>query len=162
MTDLPNLIEALAARDVRFIVIGGIAGIAHGAARVTFDIDCVYERSAENIDRLVEAIALFTPTLRGAPAGLPFRFDAPTVLAGLNFTLDTTAGPLDLLGEVPGGGDYPRLLPHTVEMTVFGRACRVVSLRKLIDLKRAAGRPKDLEAIAELESLVDERGPDRG
>lgn len=157
MTDLPNLIEALSSRDVRFIVIGGIAGVAHGAARVTFDIDCVYERSPENIARLVEAITAVAPTLRGAPAGLPFRFDVSTVLAGLNFTLDTTAGPLDLFGEVAGGGDYARLLPHAEELRVFGRTCRVVSLKKLIELKRAAGRPKDFEAIAELESLAEER-----
>lgn len=158
MTDLPSLIEALAERDVRFIVVGGIAGIAHGAARATFDIDCVYDRSPENIDRLVEALAPFSPSLRDTPPGLPFRFDSATVRAGLNFTLDSTAGPIDLLGEVPGGGDHARLLPHTVEIEVFGRRCRVVALRRLIELKRAAGRLKDFEAIAELEALEEERG----
>lgn len=157
MTDLPSLIEALADRGVRFIVVGGIAGIAHGAARATFDIDCVYERSPDNVDRLVEALAPFSPTLRDAPLELPFRLDSATVRAGLNFTLDTSAGPIDLLGEVPGGGDHDRLLPHTVEIEVFGRRCRVVALRRLIELKRAAGRPKDFEAIAELEALEEER-----
>jgi len=158
VTDLPSLIEALADRGVRFIVVGGVAGIAHGAARTTFDVDCVYDRSPENVSRLVEALSPFHPCLREAPAGLPFRFDVATLRAGLNFTLDTSAGPIDLLGEVPGGGDHDRLLPHTIEIEVFGRRCRVVSLRRLIELKRAAGRPKDLEAIAELEALEEERG----
>ena len=77
--------------------------------------------------------------------------------AGLNFTLDSEAGPIDLLGEVPGGGTYDQLLPRSVELRVFGRPCRVVTLEALIALKRAAGRPKDLEAIAELEVLLDTR-----
>ncbi len=157
MIDLGRLLGELAAREVRVIIVGGMAGIAHGAARVTFDLDCVYDRDPGNIERLVAALTPFRPSLRGAPPGLPFRFDAPTVRAGLNFTLDTTCGPLDLLGEIAGGGGYDALLPQTVELVVFGIACRAVTLDMLITLKRAAGRPKDLEAIAELEALRDER-----
>jgi hypothetical protein len=133
-----------------------MAGIAHGAGRVTFDIDCVYARDPETIARLAAVMTRFQPTLRGAPPGLPFRFDAATITAGLNFTLDTTAGPVDFLGEVVGGGGYDDLLDDTVELHVFGVSCRVVSLSKLIALKRAAGRPKDFEAIAELEALRDD------
>lgn len=158
MTDLARLLEALARERVEVIVVGGMAGIAHGAARVTFDLDCVYGRGRENISRLVAAMDRFRPTLRGAPADLPFRFDLPTVEAGLNFTLDTIAGPIDFLGEIVGGGGFGDLLPFTVELEVFGHPCRVVTLEKLIAIKRAAGRPKDLEAIAELEALRDERG----
>jgi predicted nucleotidyltransferase len=153
VTDLPALLRALADSDVRFIVIGGMAGIAHGAARVTFDIDCVYARDAQNLSRLAATLRQFSPSLRGAPAGLPFRLDEATLRSGLNFTLDSTAGPIDLLGEVAGGGTYEALLPSTAELEVFGRPCRVVTLDALIALKRAAGRPKDLEAIAELEAL---------
>ena len=42
-------------------------------------------------------------------------------------------------------------------MTAFGVTCRCVTLEQLIHLKRSAGRIKDLEAIAELEMLRDER-----
>ncbi|MFM7136079.1 MAG: hypothetical protein ACKO1M_03285 [Planctomycetota bacterium] len=153
MTDLPQLLGSLAEEGVRFIIVGGMAGVAHGSARVTFDVDCVYARDADNITRVARALAAFQPTLRGAPAGLPFRFDEPTIQAGLNFTLDTTAGPIDFLGEVAGGGRYEALLPDTVELQVFGIRCRVVTLPRLIALKRAAGRPRDLDAIAELETL---------
>ena len=76
---------------------------------------------------------------------------------GLNFTLTTRLGSLDLLGEVAGGGSYQQLLPFSQEVEVFDCRVRVVTLEKLIQLKRAAGRPRDLEATAELQALLDHR-----
>jgi predicted nucleotidyltransferase len=61
------------------------------------------------------------------------------------------------LGEVTGGGTYIQLLAFSQEIEAFGLKCRVVTLEKLIYLKRAAGRPKDLDAIAELQALLEER-----
>jgi predicted nucleotidyltransferase len=71
--------------------------------------------------------------------------------------LTTALGDLDLLGEVTGGGGYEDLLPHSESIEIFGFAIRVVTLERLIQLKRAAGRPKDLEAVAELVALLEER-----
>lgn len=152
-TDFLNALRALHEAQVEFILIGGLAATLLGSSRFTRDLDIVYNRSPENIARLVEALKPFEPYLRGAPPGLPFRWDAETVKRGLNFTLITTIGPIDLLGEVAGGGTYKDLLPHTIETELFGIPCRCVNLTKLIELKRAAGRPRDLEAIAELEVL---------
>ena len=67
------------------------------------------------------------------------------------------AADLDLLDEVTGGGDYERLLPYTQQITFFGFPLRCVTLERLIQLKRAAGRPKDLEILAELTALLEER-----
>lgn len=156
----PSLEEVLRLMDhhgVRCVVIGGWAAILHGVARSTNDIDLVYARDAANLTRLVAALSPHQPYLRGAPPGLPFRFDERTLQAGLNFTLTTTLGDLDLLGEVTGGGTCEQLLPYTQELTAFGITCRVVTLERLIQLKRAAGGPKDLEAIAELQALLEER-----
>ena len=87
-------------------------------------------------------------------------FDETTIRNGLNFTLTSKRlGDLDLLGEVAGGGTYEQLLPFTTELTVFGHTCRCVTLERLIQLKRAAGRPKDFEAIAELELATPFRAP---
>jgi predicted nucleotidyltransferase len=152
-----GLLPLLVQSDVRFIVIGGGAAIAHGLARATYDVDVVYARDPENLHNLVSALKLHRPYLRGAPAGLPFLWDERTLLAGLNFTLTTDLGDLDLLGEVAGGGGYEELLPFTEALTVFGVQCRFVTLEKLIQLKRAAGRVKDLEVIAELQALLEER-----
>jgi predicted nucleotidyltransferase len=66
-------------------------------------------------------------------------------------------GDIDLFGEITGGGSYDALLPHAIAIQVFGVECRCLGLRRLIDVKRAAGRPKDLEAVAELEVLLEER-----
>src|SRR5690242_485233 len=94
--------------------------------------------------------------LRGAPPGLPFRWDVETIQHGLNFTLTTDLGAIDLLGEIPGGS-YDTLLAFTDLITLFGISCRCLTLEKLIDVKRAAGRVRDLEAVAELEAIVEER-----
>lgn len=154
MTDFQRLIGALADAKVEFIVVGGAAATAHGAARLTLDLDVVYERSRENLERIVAALTPFGPYPRGAPAGLPFVFDAVTLRNGGNFTLRTSLGEIDLLAEITGGGGYAALLPSTVTLNVFGREVKCLGLRKLIDVKRAAGRPKDYEAIAELELLL--------
>jgi hypothetical protein len=155
--DFEGLFRALHEAGVEYILVGGVAATAHGSTRLTLDVDVVYARSGPNLARLVRALAPLTPYLRGAPPGLPFRWDESTLRRGLNFTLTTSRGDLDLLGELTGGGGYGDLLPHTVEVLVFGIPVRCLGLDKLIAVKRAAGRPKDLEAIAELEAIREER-----
>jgi predicted nucleotidyltransferase len=152
-----DILSVLKRGNVEFILIGGLAGMAMGSARATVDVDVVYRRTEENIQRLSDCLQPHEPYLRGAPAGLPFCFDAATVSQGLNFTLTTSLGDVDLLGEVIGGGDYEQLLEFTEPIQLFGIEMNCVTLEKLIQLKRAAGRPKDLEAIAELEVLLEER-----
>jgi hypothetical protein len=154
VTRFGELLRVLAAAGVEFIVVGGVAAAAHGSPRSTQDVDVVYARSRQNLRKLIEALAGHQPYLRGAPPGLPFRFDIETLRAGLNFTLITDLGWLDLLGEIVGGR-YEDLLPHSIAVTAFGIDCRVLDLETLIRTTRLAGRPKDLEAIAELESLRD-------
>ena len=153
MTRFADLLRALGSSGVDFILVGGLAAAAHGSARSTQDVDVVYRRGTDNIERLVLALAPHKPYLRGAPPGLPFRFDTPTVASGLNFTLTTNLGWIDLLGEIVGGGTYDDLVQRCVTIDVFGIHCHVLDLETLIVTKRAAGRPRDLEAIAELELL---------
>lgn len=155
MTDFPRLLGALSDCGVEFIIVGGLAATVHGSARLTQDVDVVYGRSESNIERLVRALADLKPYLRGAPAGLPFIWDVETMKRGLNFTLSTDGGDIDLLGEISGGGSYEVLLGDTIEVELFGRACRVLDLKALIRAKRASGRPKDLDVLAELETLRD-------
>ena len=157
MVDFARLLRVLSDSKTEFIVIGGFAATAHGSAHVTVDLDVVYRRTPENVARLAAALAPLHPYLRGAPEGLPFRFDPATIERGLNFTLATDAGDLDALGEAAGGGTYEALLPRSEVRQLLGLECRFVDLPTLIHLKRAAGRPKDLERVAELELLRVER-----
>lgn len=155
MTDFAALLQTLTENSVDFIIVGGAAATAHGAARLTQDLDIVYNRTPENLERLASALAPHSPYLRGMPSGLPFRLDSKTLSNGLNFTLTTTLGAIDLLGEITGGGGYQDLLPFTIQLHLFGLSCRCLNLERLIYVKRAAGRPKDLEALSELEALLE-------
>jgi hypothetical protein len=150
MTDFAGLLRCLAEAGVEYVVVDG-------SARLTQDLDVVYRRTGDNVHRLAAALAPHGPYLRGAPPGLPFHWDARTLERGLNFTLITDLGALDLLGEITGGGRYEDLLPDTATIKLFGLACQVLELDALIRVKRAAGRPKDLEAVAELEAIREER-----
>jgi len=157
LTDFRTLLSVLVRAQVEFIVVGGAAAVAHGSARLTQDLDIVYRRTPKNISRLVRALSPFKPYLRGAPPGLPFAWDEQTLQRGLNFTLTTQIGDIDLFSEITGGGDYDRLLPGTIRIDVFGNSCLCLGLPQLIMVKRASGRPRDLEAIAELEAILEER-----
>ncbi|MEM9187177.1 MAG: hypothetical protein AAGB00_11850 [Planctomycetota bacterium] len=155
MEEFRDIIQALTTHQVNGILIGGVAGALRGAHRPTRDVDWLYRRDPSNYAKIVEAVAPLSPYLRGAPPGLPFCFDEKTIAAGGNFTLTTTAGDLDLLATI-AGGDYESLLDHSDLMRVFDCECRVLNLTTLIRVKRAAGRPKDFEAIAELERILEE------
>jgi hypothetical protein len=156
--DLLTFVRVLSGAGVDYIIVGGVAAGIHGALRTTLDLDVVYARHPDNVARMVEALEPYQPYLRGAPPELPFRLDSETMLRGLNFTLTTTLGDLDLLGEVTGGGPYEALADTADVVELEGFRCLVVSLPQLIALKRAAGRGKDREALAELEALLEERG----
>jgi predicted nucleotidyltransferase len=157
MTDYRELIRQLVGGGVNFIIVGGAAAIAHGGTQLTEDLDIVYQRNHPNIVAIVRTLAPFQPYPRDVPDGLPFKWDTQTVWNGLNFTLSTTLGPLDLLGEIILGGKYEDLLPHTISMDIFDSRCLCLGLERLIQVKRAAGRPKDLQAIAELQALLEEQ-----
>ena len=156
MTQFEVLLSALKNEGVSFIIIGGVAATFHGSARLTNDLDVVYERSPDNIERLARALTPLNPYLRGAPLGLPFRFDPPTIKRGLNFTLTTDLGDLDLLGELTGVGSFAAVARESIEATLFGATYMFINLDGLIRSKRAAGRAKDLEVVAELEAIREE------
>ena len=148
-----GVVKQLLDHQVEFVVIGGMAMRIHGSAHVTEDLDICYRRTPDNIAALAAAFASLHPYLRGAPPGLPFRFDAPTIKAGLNFTLDTDLGEVDLLGEVAGVGNDERVFALSEEHPLFGMQVRVLTLDALIASKKAAGRVKDQGHLLELEEL---------
>jgi hypothetical protein len=152
-TDFKGLIEALVGEEVEFAIIGGVALVLHGSARTTQDLDICYGRAGENLERLAAALRPFHPTLRGAPPHLPFLLDARSLASGLNFTLASDIGDIDLLGEVLGVGGYEQVAADAVLMDVYGHPIRIMSLPALERAKRAVGRLKDLMDLAEIAEL---------
>ena len=148
-----KILQQLTDQGVEFVLIGGLAMRAHGSAHVTEDVDVCYSRTKENIDRLADAMAPFHPYMRGAPPGLPFRFDAPTIQAGLNFTLNTDLGEVDFLGEMSGIGGYEKVLAQSEERLLYGLKVHVLTIDGLLIAKKTAGRRKDQGHILELEEL---------
>lgn len=151
--DFRTLLNRLSDERVKFIIVGGMAMVSHGSAFLTVDLDVCYERSGENLEALVRALFPFHPYLRGAPTGLPFRFDALTLKAGLNFTFTTDVGDLDLLGEVKGVGRFEDALPGAIEYEIYERPTLIMGLSDLIRSKKAANREKDRIHLKELEEL---------
>jgi hypothetical protein len=150
------VIRLLGRHEVRWVLIGGLAAITHGAPLVTQDVDACYARDAENLHRLAAALDEVHAELRGADRDLPFRVDATTLRAGDAFTLTTDAGWLDILGTPSGTTGFEDLARTADVFDLFGYRVPVASVEDLIRMKRAAGRPKDLLALEELGALRDE------
>lgn len=143
-TSFPKLLEVLTQGQVDFIVVGGVAVVAHGHSRMTKDLDICYSRELANLDRLANALSPFDPYLRGAPPGLPFVLDSRTLRSGLNFTLRTKLGDIDLLGELTGVGTYSDIVGRASPMRLFGQDIKIIHIDDLERAKQAAGRPQDL------------------
>ena len=158
--DASPILQQMATHQVEFVVIGGLAMRIHGSAHITDDLDVCYRRTPGNLQAVEAAFAPLHPYLRGAPPGLPFRFDARTIQAGLNFTLTTDHGAVDLLGEVSGVGGYDQALAQSIELEMFGLKIHVLSIDGLIAAKTAAGRLKDRNHLLELEAMKKLRDAD--
>lgn len=157
ITDFKKVIEALAGERVAFVIIGGLALVIQGSSRVTNDLDLCYARDRENLRRLSRALAPFHPTLRGFPPELPFIWDEQTLWSGLNFTLHTDLGEVDLLGDVPGVGGFDEVCKGSEEIELYGARVSILGLDALERAKRAAGRAKDLFDLSEIAQIRSRR-----
>jgi hypothetical protein len=153
MIDIKKAIVTLAGNEVDFVLVGGVALGLHSAAYVTYDIDVCFSRTRENITRIVDALRPFEPRLRGFPMELPFIWDYSTLLNGTLFTLDTTIGDFDLLGELDGIGAYSEVHALSEKWTIYGYSVNVLSIDGLIKAKEHAGREKDVPGLKILYAL---------
>jgi predicted nucleotidyltransferase len=152
-TPFENIAELLASHGVEFIVIGGQAETLHGSARVTFDTDLCYRRTASNLAGLAKVLKELRPTLRGAPADLPFRIDAESLALGCNFTFRTTEGDLDLLGYVEPIGGFDELERHAETIRIGDIDLKISGLEDLIRIKEHLGRAKDRDSLLHLQAI---------
>jgi len=151
------LLSALEKHGVDFVVIGGIAGMAHGSSYPSYDLDIAYARNRENLERLVAALEEIGVTLRGAPADLPFQLDVRTFEMGANFTFITPYGDFDVLADVGGIKTYDDLRRSAQDKRIAGHTVPVASIDHLIAMKRAAGRTKDKLMLENYIVIADEQ-----
>ena len=151
-----EVVRLLGGHGVRYVLIGGLAAVTHGASLVTRDVDVCHARDTDNLTRLADALGEVHAKLRGAESGLPFRLDARTLAKGDAFTFTTDLGSIDVLATPAGTDGYEDLARTADAFDLFGQRVLVASLDDLIRMKRAAGRTKDLLAVEELGALRDE------
>ena len=149
-----SMLQGLTAVGIRFAVVGGVAAAAHGSAHVTNDLDICYDSAPDNIARLATLLAEWAAYPRGVERGLPFFIDERQLRTTPLMTLTTREGNLDVLDRVAGVGDFQDALEHSIEFEAFEVRFPALDLPALIRAKRAAGRPKDIAQLPELEALA--------
>jgi hypothetical protein len=151
--DIGRIARTFQRHEVKYVVIGGMAAVAHGMPWQTDDIDICPARSTDNLRRLAESLIDLDARLRAeglGPAGMKMRIDEKTWKFTSSMTFTTAAGPLDV-NLRPDGSDGYRDLVRAAELReVEGIAIPVASLEDVARSKEAAGRPKDLERLPEL------------
>jgi predicted nucleotidyltransferase len=157
MKSLPLLLQRLADAGLEFVIVGGFAGVLHGSAYVTDDLDICAILTPENVDKLRGAMADLHPVHRMTHRKLSFLEHPSAGQTVANLYLETDAGVLDVLSSILGPGDFHALKKNAVEISLFGRKCRVISLEDLIAAKEAVGREKDLLVAKELRVIAAKR-----
>ena len=148
-----RLLGTLTAHGVDFVVVGGIAATLLGSARDTFDVDICPATDAANLRSLGAALTDLNARLRGVEESLPFVPDEETFRKVDLLTLETDAGPLDVLFRPGGSAPYPQLRRRAERKDLGSFAVLVASPDDLIAMKSAAGRGKDLIVVEELEAI---------
>lgn len=157
--DPSGLLRALVQKDVRFVVIGGVAGTLHGSTTLTGDLDILFDRDPSNVDRLATVLMELHAVRRDLPAGVKAPIDARALRSATNFLLSTDLGDLDCIGETPSGGFTFEQIAPTAERMRIGKelVVSVAALDELIRMKRATGRAKDRIEVETLAGLRTER-----
>jgi predicted nucleotidyltransferase len=152
--DIEEMLRRLTAAGVDFVVIGGIALVLSGSARLTRDLDIVFASDAENLEALGKVLIGLDAQLREVDDEIPFVPDARTLRNAQLLTLTTSAGWLDVHRQVDGAPFYDSLRRNAERVSLGEFAVLVASAKDMIAMKRAAGRPQDVADIAEWEAIM--------
>ena len=160
MKNLNSLLEILLKSNIDFVVIGGFAGVVHGASQVTKDLDICCLLSLENIEKLRGILKDLHPKHRMTASPKLSFMDHPQHVMGLNNVyLETDLGVLDVLGQVAPIGDFQRIKDSSIEIELLGHKCKVISLEDLIQVKESMTRNKDQTLLLELKTILSKLKP---
>ena len=151
--DLARLVRLLDAHDVAFVIVGGLAAIAHGARRMTLDLDIVPDPDPANFRRLADAVAelgIADETVTDGEFQTLDPRDDVDLARSRNVTLRTAAGQLDVLNRAREAPPYRDLAARAVRLPVAGVEVLVAGVDDLVAMKLATRRPKDLQDVADV------------
>ena len=152
-TDFKTLLNKLSDNNFEFILIGGFAASVYGSSYVTHDLDVCAVLTPGNIEKLRNILSDLHPKHR-ITVNKPSFLEIPEKLEGINnLYLETDAGVLDFISNVIGVGDFLELSKNAIEIKIFGRICKIISLDDLIKTKTTLKRPKDILVAEELEII---------
>jgi predicted nucleotidyltransferase len=153
VSDLRSLLHRLARAGVNFVIVGGYAGVVHGCTYVTQDIDICCDFSPANLLALQQALSDVHPVHHMTPGRKPLELTPENAGEFKNLYLDTDLGRLDCLSSVKGLGDYEQVKQASERFEVEGIQFRVLSVDALIAAKEAMNRPRDREAVRQLQNI---------
>lgn len=162
--DTERIIRTLADHRVDFILIGGLAAIAHGSTLATADADLLPSPEPDNLERLLDALealearVLVTDRRLAMEAGeiwevTELRRGAAGFASAEAWHFTTSAGPIDVVMTAAAVGPHAAHLEQAVAREVFGVRILVAGLPDLIASKTALGRPKDEAVLRDLRDL---------
>lgn len=151
-----TILKVLARHETAFIVVGGLCAVLHGAPVQTYDLDIVPARDPANLEKLERALRELGAYYREHPQKR-LRPEAERMTTAGHHLLNTSAGPLDVLGAIASGRDYEALLPHTIELALDETTwIRILDLTTLILTKQETGRDKDRLVLPLLQRTLEE------
>ncbi len=141
--DFAEMLAALSEAGADFLVIGAHAVAVHGRPRATGDLDLWVRPTRDNAVRVWAALVAF---------GAPLNDLTPDDLTSqdLVFQIGVAPNRIDLITTI-GGVTFGEAWPRRISVELWGQLVPVIGREDLIRNKRAAGRPRDLADVAELE-----------
>lgn len=151
--NLSSLLQRLVDSRVDFVLVGGFAGVVHGCTYVTQDVDICCDFSPANLLLLQKALSGLHPVHRMTPSRKPLQLTESACQGLKNLYLDTDIGQLDSLSLIDGIGSYQDVKKASILVEVEQIQLRVININALIEAKKAMNRPRDKEAVLQLETL---------
>lgn len=153
VVDLGKLLEGLCAYKVEYILVGGLAALIQGTPISTMDVDIVHLQTDSNIQKLLDYLSSIDAIYR-RPGNQVIRPCFQNLAALGHNLFSTKLGYLDVLAFVEGNKTYYDLLPFSKIIEFRGYSIKVLSLKKLIELKRESLSPKDKLRLSVLEETL--------
>jgi hypothetical protein len=156
--DAERMLRRLTKAGVDHVVIGGMALVLAGSARLTRDLDIVFAPDPGNLEALGKVLVDMDARLRDVEENIPFVADDRTLANVELLTLTTSSGWLDVHRRVDGMPRYDTLRRRAERVSLGEFSVLVASPEDMIAMKRAAGRPQDLVDATEWETIKRLRG----